>query len=101
MQWIVHPRLRLIDFDQMFGLVDAYLSHSDLHTLLMLADRHYNPARSRAANACHFPEYASLSEAKPGLFPLGGLRHLLTSSQAFWGQAVVRPGLDVGLRLAE
>ncbi len=55
MQWIAHRRLRLIDFDQLSGLVDAYLSHSDLHTLLMLADRHDNPAGS-VTN--HYERYA-------------------------------------------
>ena len=44
MQWIAHRRLRLKDFDQLSGLVDAYLSQSDLHTLLMLAERRDNPA---------------------------------------------------------
>lgn len=55
MQWIAHRRLRLKDFDQLSGLVDAYLSQSDLHTTLMLAERYDNPAGS-VTN--HYERYA-------------------------------------------
>ena len=52
MQWIAHRRLRLKDFDQLSGLVDAYLSQSDLHTFLMLAERRDNPAGSVTNHSC-------------------------------------------------
>lgn len=50
MQWRAYKRIRLKGFDQVVGLIDVYISKSDLHTYLVLAERHDNPAASVTNN---------------------------------------------------